>query len=162
MRASDGPAPARPTITLRGLGLFLVVLVAFIVLAPTLRHAIEQQEELRDLTARVEQARARNAGLEAELARWQDPIFVQAQARDRLGYVLPGETTYRVIDPETVVGEEGADPTVGLMLPQAARVPWYVAVWDSIQVAGETAPDGELPADGTGTPSAVRPATPTP
>src|SRR5690606_30286123 len=40
-------AAARPTVTLRSLGLFVVLLVAFIVLAPTLRHAVEQQEELR-------------------------------------------------------------------------------------------------------------------
>lgn len=31
---------------------------------------------------------------------------MQAQARDRLGYVMPGETPYVVVDPETVTGGE--------------------------------------------------------
>ncbi|MEE6273119.1 septum formation initiator family protein [Georgenia sp. MJ206] len=144
-----------PTITLRGLGLFLVLLIAFIVLAPTLRHAVEQQEELREVTAQVEAARARNAELEADLERWQDPIYVQAQARDRLGFIMPGETSYRVVDPETVVGEGAAGGDDGAAVVRQLEAPWYLSVWDSIQVAGETAP-GE-PAPGVSVPGATAP-----
>ncbi|MFC4554046.1 FtsB family cell division protein [Georgenia faecalis] len=155
----DGDPPPPPTITLRGLGLFLVLLTAFIVLAPTLRHAIEQQEELRSLSAQVETARARNDELQADLERWQDPIYVQAQARDRLGYVLPGETSYRVVDPETVVGE-GAETEDEVGPPQAAPGPWYVSLWDSVQVAGEAVPGEDVP--GEDLPGEPAPTAPTP
>lgn len=138
------PEAAAPTITLRGLGLFIVLLVAFVVLAPTLRHAVEQQEQLRQLNANIEAEVARNDALELELEQWQDPTFVQAQARDRLGYVMPGERTFRVVDPEVVVGEETpAEPGAGGIATQL-DAPWYLSVWESVTMAGE-ASDGEEP-----------------
>src|SRR5690625_5026518 len=74
-REDPGEEATSPTITLRGLGLFIVVLVAFVVLAPTLRHAVEQQEQLRGLNADIEAAEERTAALELELEQWQDPTF---------------------------------------------------------------------------------------
>lgn len=130
----------RPTATLRGLGLFLVVLVAFVVLAPTLRHGVAQQEQLRRLRADVEAVEQRNAELEAEIQRWEDPAFVQAQARERLGYTVPGEQVYRVIDvPDEVEEEPDTEDDSLVRLPDDADTPWYLTVWDSIEIAG-TAP----------------------
>ncbi|WP_193313030.1 FtsB family cell division protein [Georgenia subflava] len=138
---------ARPTVSLRALGLFLVLLIAFAVLAPTMRFAVTQQEQLRDLNSRVSEAQGRNADLERQLARWQDPEYVQAQARDRLGYVMPGETPYVVVDPETVVGGQSAAETEAAEreAARAAATPWYMRVWDSVQVAGESVTGGEDP-----------------
>ena len=39
--------------------------------------------------------------LEAEIARWDDPAYIEAQARDRLYYVFPGDRSY------LVVGDDG-------------------------------------------------------
>ena len=38
--------------------------------------------------------------MEAERDRWQDPVYIRSQARDRLYYVLPGEVSYLVMDAE--------------------------------------------------------------
>ncbi|MEE6288540.1 septum formation initiator family protein [Georgenia sp. MJ173] len=143
---------AAPTITLRGLGLFIVLLVAFVVLAPTLRHAVEQQEQMRQLSANIETELTRNEALELELEQWQDETFVQAQARDRLGYVMPGEQTYRVIDPEVVVGEE-AEEEVGAIAAML-DAPWYVTIWDSVTMAGEAGSGDDATGDGRSTRSA--------
>lgn len=134
-----------PTITLRGLGLFVVLLVAFIVLAPTLRHAVEQQEQLRQLNADIEAAEERTAALELELEQWQDETFVQAQARDRLGYVMPGEQTFRVVDPETVVGPEAEAELEESGVPGMEDAPWYLALWESVSMAGEAVPGAPDP-----------------
>ncbi|HLT85822.1 MAG TPA: septum formation initiator family protein, partial [Phototrophicaceae bacterium] len=134
-----------PTITLRGLGLFVVILVAFIVLAPTLRHAVEQQEQLRQLNADIEAAEQRTAALELELEQWQDETFVQAQARDRLGYVMPGEQTFRVVDPETVVGPEAEAELEESGVPGMEDAPWYLALWESVSMAGEAVPGAPDP-----------------
>lgn len=136
-----------PTITLRGLGLFVVLLVAFIVLAPTLRHAVEQQEQLRRLTADIEAAEQRTEALELELEQWQDPTFVKAQARDRLGYVMPGEQTFRVIDPETVLGDEVETEIEESGIPGMADAPWYLTVWESVSMAGEAVPGSDEDAE---------------
>ena len=65
-------------------------------------------------------------------------------------YVLPGETPYRVIDPEVVqpeVAVEGAaEPGLveGPTLPVGGDVnPWYATVWESVRVAGEAEVAGE-------------------
>lgn len=123
---------------MRGLVLFVVVLMAFIVLAPTLRAYVTQQEQHRDLAARIAATEERNTVLQGEIDKWDDPAFVQARARERLGFVMPGETPYRVVDPQTVTGEEvpdelGEDGPVDV--PHEG--PWYLTVWESVQVAGE-------------------------
>lgn len=137
--ASRPPAEKEPgpTITLRGLGLFIVILVAFIVLAPTLRHTVEQQEQLRRIDADVAAAQDRTAELEFMLEQWQDDTFVQAQARNRLGYVMPGERTYRVTDPETITGG-GPTDVEEPRLPSSSDTPWYIGLWDSVTVAGQS------------------------
>ncbi|WP_448071251.1 FtsB family cell division protein [Georgenia yuyongxinii] len=142
----DDGAPS-PTITLRALGIFLVSLVAFAVLAPTLRFSVAQQEQLRQLNSRVSEAAERNADLETQLALWQDPQYVQAQARDRLGFVMPGETPYVVVDPETVTGglSEAEIEAEERKEARIAATPWYLHVWDSVQVAGESATGEEDP-----------------
>ncbi|UFU03826.1 septum formation initiator family protein [Ruania suaedae] len=125
-------------ITVRGLVLFVVVLMAFIVLAPTLRAYVSMQEQNRDLGAQIAATEERNAELQAQIDQWNDPVYIQSQARDRLGFVMPGETPYRVVDPETVTGEEPAsaeDDQGPVSVPPTG--PWYLTVWDSVQVAGE-------------------------
>lgn len=135
--AAETPKEPRQ-ITVRGLVLFVVALMAFIVLAPTLRAYVSQQEQTRTLAAQIAASEERTTVLEGEIEKWDDPAFVQARARERLGYVMPGETPYRVVDPQTVTGEDvptedGEDGPVSV--PQEG--PWYLTVWDSVQVAGE-------------------------
>ncbi|WP_164737336.1 septum formation initiator family protein [Georgenia sp. SYP-B2076] len=147
MTFGEGGAAPSPTISLRALGLFLVALVAFAVLAPTLRFAVNQQEQLRSLNARVSDARERNGDLERQLALWQDPQYVQAQARDRLGFVMPGEVPYVVVDPETITGgeSEAQIEAAERAADRAAATPWYLHVWGSVQVAGTSATGDEDP-----------------
>lgn len=124
--------------------LVLVLLVAFIVLMPTLRAYITQQEQLREVNAQLAEAEGGVESLQQQLDRWQDPDYVRGQARDRFGFHEPGETVYKVVDPETVTGE---DPMADLVNASDARSPfggapsdpWYVAVWDSVGVAGADA-----------------------
>lgn len=123
--------------TVRAVMLFVVILVAFVLLAPTLRAYLTQQEQLRELNDAIAAAQERTASLETAIEQWSDPSYVQSQARDRLGFVLPGETPYVVVDPETVTGEEpvSSDDPGPVTMPRTG--PWYLTVWDSVQVAGE-------------------------
>ena len=136
----------------------LVLLVAFIVLAPTMRAYLTQSEQRRAVEAEYAAASARVEDLQRELGRWQDPAFIQAQARERLAYVMPGEVPYRVIDPQTVPSDEGDDATDLTGLEAAVmpgpQVPWYLTVWDSVVESG--VPESE--SDGIRIPSgAVQP-----
>ena len=47
--------------------------------------------------------------LNDEVARWEDPAYIETQARERLYYVLPGDVSYLVVgDAGATVGEEQA------------------------------------------------------
>ncbi|MFV0425860.1 MAG: FtsB family cell division protein [Beutenbergiaceae bacterium] len=124
-------------VTVRAVLLMIVLLVAFIVLAPTLRAYLAQQQQLRELNDTIAATQERTDELAVAVDRWNDASYVQAQARERLGFVRPGETPYRVIDPETATGAEPAsDADSGLVnVPRSG--PWYLIMADSVQVAGE-------------------------
>lgn len=136
--------------TVRVMVLGVVSLLAFVLVFPTLRSYLAQRVELEQLHLKVAEAQQRNEDLEADLARWDDDQYVIAQARDRLAFVLPGETAYRVRDPEVVpeptapeIAAQGSGPVLG----DDSTQPWYSVVWDSVRIAGEAALEPE--ADGT-------------
>ena len=141
-RGASGPqrpragATGRTTASWRVVVLILVLVLALAVILPSLRAYTRQSARLAELRAEAEAARTQVADLEAELARWDDPSYVIALARERLTYVLPGETPYRVVDPETVTGDPAADAGVE-PIPIRDGVPWYVDLWDSLANPGD-------------------------
>jgi cell division protein FtsB len=127
------PVPAR-NFSGRSVALLVVLFVAAVLLAPTLRVFLDQQAELRavqeDITAQQEEQRE----LTAQIARWDDPAYIQQQARDRFNLVMPGEKAYMVIG-----GDEAAeDPVPGPASPGQVNpdMPWADALWDSVVRAG--------------------------
>lgn len=136
----------------RAMVLGVVALLAFVLVYPTLHSYLTERAAVDALRAQVAAAQQQNDDLGAELARWDDPAYVAAQARERLSFVMPGETAWRVIDPETVPGEAPA-PTVA---PQAQAVPtppWYLTVWQSVEGADRPAPEAATSPTPASTPS---------
>ena len=136
-------------VSVRAMVLGVVGLVAFTLLFPSVRAYLGQQAELDALEQELVAAQGRQADLRSELDRWGDPAYVEAQARSRLSYVMPGETPYRVIDPEVVVESPTVEGTTSLETGPALPVggsgtPWYTTIWDSVEVAGELpVPEGD-------------------
>src|SRR3954452_5207037 len=114
-RGPGAPRPARPSaarsqpaaaagerprsrLTGRAAVLVLVLAVLTVSYASSLRAYLEQRSHINDLKTSIAQHEADIDALETEKARWDDPAFVRAQARARLGYVMPGEKTYLVLD----------------------------------------------------------------
>jgi hypothetical protein len=94
------------------------------------KEYLRQRSELARLRADTAQTQARVDVLQALKQRWADPAYVQTQARERLHFVLPGETAYVVLQPD--------HPAAVATLPkQTAPVlqPWYDQLWDSVQGA---------------------------
>lgn len=156
----DEPRPLRLArlLSVRALVLAVVLLVCFTMLLPTVRAYLGQQAELDALAAEVAAAEQRERELEGERARWDDPAYIEAQARDRLNYAQPGETPFRVIDPEIVVDVpvEGAvaGSVPGPVLPIGGAVtPWYATVWESVRVAGQAPMPGATPVAPAPTPA---------
>ncbi|WP_298459522.1 septum formation initiator family protein [uncultured Cellulomonas sp.] len=161
--AAHEPASRLPRMfTVRAMVLFVVLLLAFVLLFPTVRAHLAQQAENRQLASELATARDRTEELRAELERWDDPAYVAAQARGRLAFVRPGETSYRVVDPQVVpdptapaVPEAGVGPA---LVPEGTTTPWYTTIWESVRMAGEA----QVAEDGSGVDPAVEPTTGTP
>jgi cell division protein FtsB len=124
--------------------LAVIGLLSFSLIFPTLRLYMSQQVQKERLRIEAETAAQVNEELEAQLARWDDPAFVKAQARQRLSFALPGDRTYRVSDPEnapTWSPSQAPGPTESAHLPQPEqpeeRDPWYAELWESVIVAGQ-------------------------
>lgn len=133
-------------VTVRTLVLSVVVLLAVVLLLPTLRAYVNQTGELRELRGQLAEAEANRRDLEVQLARWDDNSYVIQQARDRLNFIMPGDAPWRVIDPETVVDDTnpatGETLTDGPIHDFAPKTSWYESIWGSVQLAGERSGHG--------------------
>ncbi|MGC5616793.1 FtsB family cell division protein [Georgenia sp. Z1491] len=137
----------RPILSLRALALVLVLLVAFAIVAPTARHALVQAEQLRSAEDALARAEDEEQRLTDELALWDDPAYVQSQARARLGYTMPGQTPFVVVDPESVTGGRSQEEVEEAAREDAiaASRPWYLNLQESVEEAG--AIPGETPGE---------------
>ncbi len=116
-----------------------VIAIAFAVVAPSVRAYLNQQAMLESLRTEAQAAQTEVDDLEADVARWDDPAFLVAQARERLAYVFPGETPYRVIDPESVGSASEGSPMEGTTPESLVDAAWYDRLWGSVVEAGEGA-----------------------
>ena len=125
-------------LTVRAMVLSVVVLLAVVLLLPTVRAVVTQQAELRELQSELSEQQDQKAELETELARWEDRSYVIEQARSRLRFVMPGDKVWRPLDTDSVQ-EQQPGPGVVEPSPSASggvETPWYSDVWDSVRVAG--------------------------
>lgn len=126
-------ARRRSNLTGRAAALAIVVCMLAISLAYPLREYLAQRAEIEQYRTQVAEQKQRVAALEKARDRWRDPTFVEAQARERLQYVMPGETAYVVLGP----GEKPSpDGVIEDMPAEQVRRPWFSDLWRSIEVAG--------------------------
>ena len=129
----------RSSLTTRAIALAVVLLILTISYASSLRIYFAQSAQIADTRQQIADSQHRIGDLQSELARWNDPEYVKSQARARLGWVLPGETGFRV------VGEDG-EPLGGgaaIDVPQPPAQPedaWWDKLWGSVEAADRPAP----------------------
>lgn len=113
-----------------------LIVLSIVVLAPSLRILIEQQREIGELQAAVDEQNEHVDDLNDDVARWDDPAYIESQARDRLVYVYPGDLTYLVIDDgETATTSDGQSISSEI---QETRVDWVQTLLASVFTAGLT------------------------
>lgn len=74
---------------------FAILVVSY---ASSMRAYVRQRSHINDLKVQIARAEADIAVAGREKRRWDDPAYVEQQARERFGWLLPGETGYQVID----------------------------------------------------------------
>lgn len=146
--AHEETAPERWLRTLRLSG-FTVILcgllvLAVVVLAPSLRTLVEQQQQIAELQREVDAAQQQVDDANAELDRWSDPAYIEAQARQRLMFVYPGETSYMVTAANTQ--KKSSDAPAITKDIQSTRIDWLSGLLAATYQAGLTQePADQLP-----------------
>lgn len=115
-----------------------IVIAGALILSPNISTFVQQQREISQLRESVRQYREAVDAIDAERAQWKDPAFVRAQARDRLSYVLPGETQLSIIA-DVVLPAEPQD-TTSANLTQVERN-WAKDIAASVIASGNAVPD---------------------
>ncbi|KUM83041.1 septum formation initiator family protein [Streptomyces pseudovenezuelae] len=114
----------RSRLTGRAALLALVLCTLVVALAYPIRQYVSQRAEIADLQREKARAAERVEKLRDLKARWQDDAYAQQQIRQRLHYVMPGETGFIVVDPDAA---KQSRTDLG-----AADRPWYSNVWDGV------------------------------
>jgi cell division protein FtsB len=112
--------------TRRAAILALVVCALALTVAVPLRNFLTQRQELSALQAKQRELAAQVDELTRRRNELSDPARVQAEARDRLGYVRPGEVPYVVQLPGDAAS--GAADAGG-----ADRAPWFEVLWSDLR-----------------------------
>ncbi|MGE0219927.1 FtsB family cell division protein [Mycolicibacterium sp.] len=133
-----------------------VVCVLTLTIAGPVRTYFAQRTEMKQLAASERQLREQIAELEQQKQKLADPVFIAAQARERLGFVMPGEIPYQVQLPPGTPTPGAAPEEPGAKA--ASTGPWYTALWHTIA----DAPHGISPPAPPGAPGAPEPVAPQP
>jgi cell division protein FtsB len=90
-----------------GFTIFLVVIVVagVAILSPSISTFVQQRREIHDVEKSLQESRDAVDKAQTDRKKWQDPAFIRSQARDRLFYVLPGESQLGIIDDITLPPE---------------------------------------------------------
>jgi cell division protein FtsB len=129
---ATGRTPRRGRLTGRAALLALTVCALVVALAYPMRQYVAQRSQIAEQREQARQAQQRVERLQEEKARWADPEYVKAQAREQLHYVMPGETGY------TMSGQRGTDTGQGgtdqgdTGSGTAANRAWYDNLWNGV------------------------------
>ncbi|GAC68558.1 FtsB family cell division protein [Gordonia soli] len=111
----------------RALVLGLVVSVVALTLAMPLRTYFSQQSEFDQLKTSNAQLRTEVADYQQKVNEQNDPAYIEAQARDRLKFVKPGEKPVVMMFP----GDD-ARKAAEQQAEERRRAPWYGNLWDAV------------------------------
>ncbi|MEI5672921.1 MULTISPECIES: FtsB family cell division protein [Nocardioides] len=134
-------ARLRPTSRLAILAVVFAVLA--VGSASSLRAFLQQRSEMQALQQEIVERQDRIDDLAREKRRWQDTAYVRSQARQRLGYVMPGETAYVALDADGDPIEPGSTLTDPSEVDPQEPEAWWGDAWGSVELAGDPPPAGD-------------------
>ena len=107
-----------------------VICVLTLTIAGPVRTYFAQRTEMEQLAATEAALRRQIADLEQQKGKLNDPAYIAAQARQRLGFVKPGDIPFQVQLPPGAAAT--AAPPGGDATKPANNDPWYTSLWHTI------------------------------
>lgn len=115
--------------TTRRAAVFAIVVCALALsVAVPLQTYLSQRDDVEIQEQRQAELRAQVKALEDRKAQLEDPAQVEAEARRRLRYVMPGETPYMVELPSDKGGQPGTEPEQERVKDES----WYQLLWNAV------------------------------
>lgn len=105
--------------------LIMLMGAAFLTQVVPYRQIVETQRQVADARAELAALEEENADLSADVAALGTDAEIEKLAREKLGYVRPGETAYVVLDPP---GTEEVAPVTKPAPPEDKT--WVETVWE--------------------------------
>jgi len=133
VRAKPDTERTGPRFTGRAIVLLSVVVLLVGSYTSALHAWWDQRSEITAKQAEIVQRREAIRELENTKRRYDDPAYVQQQARERFGWVMPGEVGYRVIGVDGQIQGELSAPSD---VPDPTVTRWYNVLWGSVEAAG--------------------------
>lgn len=109
--------------------LFLVMGAAFLTQVVPYRQILDSQRQVSSARAQLAALEEDNELLEADIAALETDEELEKLAREKLGYVRPGETAYVVLDPPEEVTRPQPE-TDDLVIPEERT--WVDMIWDFV------------------------------
>ena len=128
----------RRPITGRALVLGGIVVLAIVLLAAPLHRYLTARTNLQQAAAQSRAGQQQLTQLQQQTQQYNDPAYIEQQARVRLHYAMPGETVYTVLGD----GQQGSVNNAAPVTTVPARAPgdtWNKRLWGSV-VAAANAP----------------------
>ena len=107
--------------------LFLVLGAAFLTQVVPYRQILDSQRQVKSARAELASLEEENARLSEDVAALGTDAEIEKLAREKLGYVRPGETAYVVLDPPA---EEVPAPPLVEEPELSDQRTWVERVWD--------------------------------
>ena len=139
--AGTSPVPAR-SFSGRILVLVLTMGVFTILLAPNVHTFMTQRSEIATLKEDITSRQAQQDAYAAELQRWDDPAYIERQARERVSMLMPGETGYwvygangteEVKDSVGAAKSAAAEATTAKKATEVTVEPWVSGLWEAVK-----------------------------
>jgi cell division protein FtsB len=127
--------------------LLAMIVLGVLTLAPRVQEWFVLRQQVAQAQADVAKALNDVKNMQTAVKRWEDPVYIKSQARDRLYYVMPGEVSYLVMDANGVNTADKSG-TVGAMLADKrnygqisktiheTRNNWVDSLMETVIVAG--------------------------
>ena len=119
-----------------------VICVLTLTIAGPVRTYFAQRTEMKQLAASEASLRQQISELESQKAKLADPVYIASQARERLGFVMPGDIPYQVQLPPGAAPPPGASPPAEAV---RSNDPWYTSLWHTIADAPHGPPSTPAP-----------------
>lgn len=133
LRARAATRRPRRAVTGRALVLGTVVVLLLVLLASPLSRYIASRSALSDSASQLRHDKQRLNQLREQIARWGEPGYIQAQARKRLQYAMPGDTVYVTVNR----GQRNEIARTAGVPSKTATSGWNSALWDSLKQADD-------------------------